>query len=374
MLGFGIVLPLMPYYVESFGAGAVTIGLLMASYSIFQLLSAPILGELSDKICRRPVLLFSIGGTAVSFFMLGAANTIPLLFLSRIIDGASGGNIATAQAYIADITSKEDRTQGMGNMMAAFSLGMILGPAAGGLLSVYGYSVPAYAAGVVALIATILTYFYLPESLRKETIVQSQKRKKYFSIHDFMDTLKHPEVGVFLSISFMIMFAFTLMQGTFALFSEHTLQLSAKDNGFIFAYLGTIGIIMQLFFLKVFLKRFSEHYAIIVSTILIAVSLLMIAVSSNIVVLVLAITLLAVGNSISVPVLTGLISKKTPSHEQGNIMGVNQSMGSIARIVGPVAGTLMYSKISVYAPYYIAGGTLFLTVLFSIRHLRVKET
>ncbi len=373
MLGFGIVLPLMPYYVESFGAGAMTIGLLMASYSFFQLLSAPILGELSDKIGRRPVLLFSIGGTAVSFFMLGAANTIPLLFLSRIIDGASGGNIATAQAYIADITSQEERTQGMGSMMAAFSLGMILGPAAGGLLSVYGYSVPAYAAGIVALIATIFTYFYLPESLQKDTIIRSQKRKKYFSIHDFLDALKHPEVGIFLSISFMIMLAFTLMQGTFALFSEHTLHLTAKDNGFIFAYLGIIGIVMQMFLLKPLLKRISERRAILLSIMMTALSLILIAVSTNIPLLLIAITLLAVGNSISNPVLTGLISKKTPAHEQGNIMGVNQSVGSVARLIGPVAGTVMYSKINTHAPYYIAAGTLVLTAIFSIRHLRGKN-
>lgn len=159
MLGFGIILPLLPYYVESFGSGPITIGLLAAAYSLFQLLSAPILGELSDKFGRRPILLFSIGGTALSFGLLGFANSIPLLFLSRIIDGASGGNISTAQAYIADITSKENRTQGMGIMMAAFSLGFILGPAMGGLLSVYGYAVPALVAGAVALVATILTYF-----------------------------------------------------------------------------------------------------------------------------------------------------------------------------------------------------------------------
>jgi len=180
MLGFGIILPLLPYYVESFGAGPITIGLLSAAYSLFQLLSAPILGELSDKFGRRPVLLFSIGGTALSFGLLGIANTIPLLFISRIIDGASGGNISTAQAYIADITSKENRIQGMGIMMAAFSLGFILGPALGGLLSVYGYSVPALVAGAVALIATILTFFFLPESIKADTgkkLLSKKKRK-----------------------------------------------------------------------------------------------------------------------------------------------------------------------------------------------------
>ena len=372
MLGFGIILPLLPYYVESFGAGPMTIGLLAAVYSLFQLLSAPILGELSDKFGRRPILLFSIGGTALSFGLLGIANSIPLLFLARIIDGASGGNISTAQAYIADITSKDNRTQGMGVMMAAFSLGFILGPAAGGLLSVYGYAVPAFAAGAVALVATILTYFFLPESIKaNETSKEKiKKRKKFFSFRDFYDALTHPDVGLFLTISFMMMFAFSLMQGTFALFSEHSLHLTAKDNGYIFAYLGFIGVVMQMFFLKRILQWIPERQAVIVSIVCMAIALGMIAFSTNMLVLFLAVTLLAFGNSIAGPVLAGLISKNTPDDEQGNIAGMNQSVGSMARIVGPILGTFFYSQLGLRAPYLLATALLGITVVFSSKHLQ----
>ena len=375
MLGFGIILPLLPYYVESFGAGPITIGLLAAAYSLFQLLSAPILGELSDKFGRRPILLFSVGGTALSFGLLGIANSIPLLFLSRIIDGASGGNISTAQAYIADITSKENRTEGMGMMMAAFSLGFILGPALGGLLSVYGYAVPALVAGAIALIATILTYFFLPESIKvnEATMATVKKRKKFFNFQDFRDALTHPEVGLFLTISFMMMFAFSLMQGTFALFSEHSLHLTAKDNGYIFAYLGFIGIVMQMFLLKRILKWIPERKAIVISIICMAVALGMIAFSTNMSLLFLAVTLLAFGNSVSGPVLAGLVSKKTPDNEQGNIMGVNQSIGSIARLVGPILGTFMYSQLGMRAPYLIATAVLSITALFSVKNLLFVE-
>lgn len=375
MLGFGIVLPLLPFYVESFGAGPITIGLLTATYSVFQLLSAPILGELSDKFGRRPILLFSIGGTALSFAIMGFANSIPLLFISRIIDGASGGNISTAQAYIADITSKEKRTEGMGIIMAGLSLGMILGPAVGGSLSVYGYGVPALVAGVVALIATILTFFFLPESIKKDNFIQKivKKRKKLFSIKDFRDALTHPEVGLFLTISFMMMFAFSLMQGTFSLFSEHTLHLTAKDNGYIFAYLGLVGVIVQMFLLKRILRLIKERVAIIVAIVAMAVALGLIAVSNNLYLLFVAITLLALGNSISGPLLSGLISKKTPDDEQGNIMGVSQSIGSVARIVGPVAGTFIYSQIGLRAPYLIATAILGITAIFSFKNLLVVK-
>lgn len=375
MLGFGIILPLLPYYVESFGAGPMTIGLISVAYSVFQLLSAPILGELSDKFGRRPILLFSIGGTALSFGLLGFANSIPLLFLSRIIDGASGGNISTAQAYIADITSKENRTQGMGMMMAAFSLGMILGPAAGGLLSVYGYSVPAFVAGGVALVATILTYFYLPESVKvnHEVSVTVKKRGKFFSFRDFYDALTHPEVGLFLTISFMMMFAFSLMQGTFALFTEHSLHMSARDNGIIFAYLGFVGIVMQMFLLKRILKWIPEKRATIVAIVCMALALGLIAFSTNMLVLFIAVTLLAFGNSISGPVLAGLISKKTPDNEQGNIAGMNQSVGSVARIIGPISGTFIYGQLGLKAPYLLATGILGITAIFGVKKLLFTE-
>lgn len=379
LLGFGIILPLLPYYVESLGAGAMTVGLITAAFSLFQIISAPILGELSDKFGRRPILVISILGTAISFGLLGIANSIPLLFLSRIIDGATGGNISTAQAYIADITTKENRTQGMGIMMAAFSLGFILGPALGGLLSVYGYAVPAFVAGAIALVATIITFFFLPESLKRGTVVKSveKSRKRYFmNIKDFYDALSHPEVGTMLSISFLTMFAFSLMQGTFALFTEHTLNLTAQTNGLIFAYLGFIGIVVQIFLLKRILKFFPEHRIVNLSIIFLAISLALIAVSSNLSMLIIAITILSVANAVSGPVIAGHISKLTSEDEQGNIAGMSQSIGSVARLFGPLLGTFFYSQIGTKSPYIIAAGILVLTTIYGVKKLKpvTRET
>ncbi len=374
MLGFGIILPLLPYYVESMGAGAITIGLLSATYSLFQLLAAPILGELSDKIGRRPILIFSLIGTTISFILLGVANTILILFIARILDGISGGNISTAQAYIADITSKENRTQGMGVMMAAFSLGFILGPALGGILSVYGYAVPAYVAAVVSLIATLLTIFFLPESLglKKVDDQPAKKLKKLFNLKDFYDALTHPHVGTALTITFMVTLAFSLMQGTFAIFSEHTLHLTAKDVGYLFAFLGLIGVIMQLFFLKRITTWLSERKAVVTSIVLMSLSLMLLALANSTLMLYMAISLLAIGNSISGPILAGIISKLTPENEQGNMMGTSQSVGSFARLIGPVIGTGVYSFIGVRAPYIFGTAVLLLTTGVTLRYLKTK--
>jgi len=373
-LGFGIILPLLPYYVESLGAGALAIGLLLSTYSLFQLLSAPILGELSDRFGRRPVLLFSLGGTVISFALMGFANTLFLLFLARIIDGASGGNISTAQAYIADITNKKSRTQGMGMMMAAISLGFILGPAIGGLLSVYGYSVPAFVAAAVALIAMILTYFFLPESFRPVVRTAAQtaaaRRKRIFRLKDFYDALTHPNIGLFSTISFMMMLAFSLMQGTFALFTEHTLHFTAETNGLIFAYLGIVGVLVQILLLPKILKKIPENLVIIFSLTSMALSLFIIAFASSMSALIVAVTFLALGNGVSGPVIAGTISKPTPDDEQGNIAGMNQSVGSMARLTGPLIGTFLYSQLGVRSPYLIATGILLLTVLYTARKLK----
>jgi DHA1 family tetracycline resistance protein-like MFS transporter len=364
-------MPLLPYYAESLGAKPIVIGLLAATYSLFQFFAAPILGELSDKIGRRPVLLFSLAGTVISFFLLGMSNTLFILFISRIIDGASGGNISTAQAYIADITDKKSRTQGMGFMAAASSLGMILGPAMGGILSRFGYSVPAYLAGFIALIATVLTYFYLPESRVPNLTIK--KKKSFFNISDFYDAITRPHVGLIIIIYFLILLAFTIMQGTFALFTEHTLHFSIQYNGYSFAYLGVVAVIIQLFFLKKLLKWLPETKIATWGVVSMALAFGLLAASKSIPLLLISLTFMALGQSISIPILNGLISKLTPEEEQGNIMGVTQSIGSIARLIGPVLGTLIYSQISIRSPYFFAATILALTALTSFFGLRQNQ-
>lgn len=376
LLGFGIILPLMPYYVESLGAGAFTIGLLSASYSLFQFISSPILGELSDKIGRRPVLIFSLLGTVLSFVLLGFAKTIPLLFIARIIDGLSGGNISTAQAYVADITSKDKRTQGMGFLAAAFGLGFILGPALGGILSKFGYGVPAFVAAAVALLATILTFFFLPESkdFSKSANNLKKNKKKFFSPKEFYEVLMLPNIGLLIVLSFLMMLAFSLLEGTFALFMEHTLNSTVEQNGYLFAYIGVIGVLIQLFLLKRILLKLPEKTIVTIGIFLMAIALALIALSNNMNTVFVAITFLAFGNSITNPVLSGLLSKLSPGDEQGNILGISQSIASISRLIGPLLGTFIYGAFGPRVPYYFSTSLMAVTVIFSIFFLKIKTT
>ncbi len=236
----------------------------------------------------------------------------------------------------------------------------------------YGYAVPAFVAGAVALIAVVLAYFFLPESYIKSRQDNEVKKKEnqIFGVKDFFDALTHPELGTLLSIFFMTMFSFSLMQGTFALYTEHSLNLSARTNGLIFAYLGLVGIVVQLFLLKRIENLFSEHRLIIITIILMAVALGLIAVGTSVAMLLIAVTLLALASGISRPVITGYISKLTPEKEQGSIAGMNQSVAAVARLFGPLLGTFFYAQIGTKSPYFLATVFLVITALYAVNKLK----
>src|SRR5438132_6272762 len=241
LVGFGIVIPVLPYYAEGtkFGATPSQVGLLFASYSIMQLVFAPVLGRLSDKYGRRPLLLTSLLGTALGFLILGFATTLWMLFLGRIIDGITGGNISTAQAYIADSTTKEDRAKGMGLVGAAFGLGFVFGPAIGGVLSHWGIGVPFFFAAGLAFANAILLYFTLPETVTPDHPARVSAASGRGLKH-LIDSLKRPQLGFVLTIYFLSIVAFSIMTAVFSLFMMFRLCYDAFDNGWIFAYVGSI--------------------------------------------------------------------------------------------------------------------------------------
>jgi multidrug resistance protein len=351
LIGFGIVIPVLPYYAEGtkFGATPSQVGLLFASYSVMQLIFAPVLGRLSDKYGRRPILLISLLGTSVGFLILGFATTLWMLFVGRIIDGISGGNISTAQAYIADITTKENRAKGMGLIGAAFGLGFVFGPAIGGILSRWGINVPFLFAGGLAFLNAILLYFALPETVTPDhpARISAAAGRGW---QQLIGALRNPQLGFVLTIYFLSIVAFSIMTATFSLFMMFRLGYDAFHNGWVFAFVGIISAIIQGGLIGKLVKRFGEPLLVIIGGLLFSASLLAIPFVTAATGLLAILTLgaaTAIGQALSAPSLSSLASKSAGAGEQGGVLGVMQSVASLARAVGPsLAAALIHSAVA----------------------------
>ncbi|MGI9168532.1 MAG: MFS transporter [Pyrinomonadaceae bacterium] len=350
LVGFGIVIPVLPFYAEGtrFNATPRTVGILFASYSVMQLIFSPVLGRLSDKHGRRPVLLISIIGTGIGFVILGFATTLWMLFLGRILDGISGGNISTAQAYIADITTKEDRAKGMGLLGAAFGLGFIFGPAIGGILSRWGIQVPFLFAAGLCFANAMLLYFTLPETVTPDHPARtSAARGRGFA--QLINSLKQPRLGFILTIYFLFVVSFSIMTTSYSLYTMFRFGYDAQHNGYLFAYVGLIAVIVQGGLIGRLVKRFGELWLVIVGALFFAVSLFAVPFvgpnAGGLLAMLIGGGIFSLGNSLSTPALNSLASKSVGAAEQGAVLGVTQSVASLARAVGPsIAALLIHSN------------------------------
>jgi DHA1 family tetracycline resistance protein-like MFS transporter len=351
LVGFGIVIPVLPYYAEGtrFGGTPREVGLLFASYSVMQLVFSPVLGRLSDKYGRRPILLISLLGTCLGFLILGFATTLWMLFIGRIIDGISGGNISTAQAYIADVTTKENRAKGMGLIGAAFGLGFVFGPAIGGILSRWGINVPFLFAGGLAFANAILLYFTLPETVTPDhpARVSAASGRGWGQV---VEALRQPQLAFVLTIYFLSIVAFSIMTAVFSLFMMFRLGYDPWHSGWIFAFVGVISAIVQGGLIGRLVKRFGEPLLVIVGGLLFSVSLFaspFVAPAIGLLGILSVGALSSVGNALSAPSLSSLASKSASVGEQGSVLGVMQSVASLARAVGPsIAAVLIYSAVA----------------------------
>ena len=392
LLGFGIVIPVLPFYAEGtrFNATPRTVGLLFASYSIMQLIFSPVLGRLSDKYGRRPVLLISIIGTGVGFLILGFATTLWMLFLGRILDGISGGNISTAQAYIADITTKEDRAKGMGLLGAAFGLGFIFGPAIGGILSLWGVAVPFIFAAALCFANAALLYFTLPETITPDHPARiSAAGGRAWSY--LIKSLTQPRLGFVLIIYFLFIVAFSIMTTSFSLYTMFRFGFDAQHNGYLFAYVGLIAVVIQGGLIGRLVKRFGELPLVIVGALCFAGSLFAVPFvgpyRGGLLALLVGGGIFSMGNSLATPALNSLASKSVGPAEQGSVMGVTQSVASLARAVGPaLAALLIHSAIayggadgkphfmsdkSLFVTFWTGAGIMFLAFLLAVYFTRV---
>ena len=340
LVGFGIVIPILPLYAERFGASPVVIGCLLGVYSLMQAIFAPILGKLSDRVGRRPVLLFSILGTAIGFLIMGVARALPLLFLARIIDGITGGNISTAQAYIADVTSPAERSKGMGLIGAAFGLGFVLGPAIGGLLSHVSLAAPFYFAAALAFSNAVALFFFLPESLSPEHKSQGRTQAP---LSDVFREANRWSLSVVLATYFFTTTAFSLLTATYALFAERRFQFGPSQIGFVFAGQGLLGAIVQGGLIGRLVKSFGDRALVIAGALCLTLGLYLLPISSTTKIPLLATAGIALGHTLMAAPLNGLASRQVGPAAQGRVLGLMQSAASFARIIGPVMGGWLLS-------------------------------
>jgi multidrug resistance protein len=334
-----MIVPVLPLYAEQFGTSELVIGLLMSAYPIVQLVFAPILGKLSDRVGRRPVLLVSLIGTAVGFGIMGLAPTLVWLFVGRIIDGITGGNISVAQAYIADVTPPEQRSRGMGLVGAAFGLGYIFGPAIGGVMSPISLAAPFYFAAGLAAANAIALYFLLPESLSSEHRTKAGDRA---SIAQVFEEGGNWSLKAILITNFIVIVAFTMLTTCYALFAKHRFQFDVRHLGYMFAYVGLLGTVIQAGMIGKLSKRFGDKAVAITGMIIFMASIFMLPVGLTIKMLVIGTTGIAIGYNLMLPTISALASKSVNAAWQGRVLGVMASSTSLGRIIGPVlAGWLL---------------------------------
>lgn len=366
LLGFGIILPLLPYIAERYQATPLTIGILSAAYSLFQLISSPILGRLSDRFGRKKLLIISQIGSALGYLLLGLAGSLPLLFLSRIIDGITGGNISIAQAYIADVTTKENRAQGMGLIGAAFGLGFIFGPAIGGALSKISYSAPAYFATAISLLTVVTTVFLLKETVNEKKAITSKRTKISFS--ELKKILSTYPIGLLIFIFFFLNTAFSIMQGNFALWTQKTFNFDPGQNGWFFTYIGILAVIIQMQVLPRVVKKYHETKILTASLIFMFLGLILIPLSRHPDFLYVALFFLPLGNGLANPTVQAMASENVPKEEYGGTLGILQSAGSFGRILGPIIGGEIFQTFGKDQAFYFSGSI----ILIALIYLRLK--
>jgi len=382
LVGFGMVIPVLPIYAQTapFFASPFEIGLVVSIYSWMQFVFSPILGKLSDKYGRRPVLFVSMLGSAVGYVVLGLANTLLLVFVGRIISGITGGNISAAQAYIADVTTRENRAKGMALFGAAFGLGFVLGPALGGITSKYGVHVPFFIAAALSLIAALAVYFVLPESRRFDATLQPAPTGG--RIAELVDSLKERDFGTVNLIYFLLVTAFSIMTTAFVLYTAHIFGYNAEQNGYLFALVGITAVIGQGILFHKFVNRFGEARLAAFGCILMAFCFFAIPFITpeftGLAGLIGVCVGLAFANSLASPSLTSLASKVTHEHKQGASLGILQSGGSLARAIGPtLAGPLLNNAANtldshtIYRTFFVASAIMFLAFVMALYAVRI---
>jgi len=372
-IGFGIVYPLLTFYAETFHVGTTALSLMVASFFLMNFIFSPILGRISDNVGRRPVLIASILTSLASYLLFAFADSFFLLLLSRIVAGLAT-EVAVAQAYIADITPKKQRATGIGMLGAAKGTGFIIGPGIAGLLSVYGYWAPGLAAAFLTFINLLFALFFLPETIYKANAdVQSSQP----SIRGFFLKIKtvfsNPLMGGVLIISFFVFFAFAALPVIGPLLGEAIFGFGTVENSYVFMYIGVIGIIMQLVVIGKLSNRFGEEKLLTFSPLLIMAALFFQPLITNLFAYMIALGCMSAGFGIVRTVIPSYLSNRCSATEQGSILGVANSVSSIAYIPGPIIGGFLFEFAGQAIPFFVSSAFLLIAFVVGYRNFFVKK-
>lgn len=371
LLGFGILIPLLPYVPEKYGASEIQTGLLMASYSIAQFVFAPLWGRLSDKIGRRPIMIVSLLGSVIGYVIFAFATSLTTLFLSRILAGCCAANISTAHAIVADILPKDQRTKGMGMVGAAIGLGFVIGPALAGMLvgENHNYTFTFLVAALLSAIDLLLVIFLLPETNTIQDSSHFEERR--FSIKKLETALQVPFIPSLLSVSLLYFIAFAAMESTFAFFGMALFDLNERQNSYILFGVGMVLVIVQGGIVRIVSKKFGDHNVIFFGIAGVLVGLILMSTAQSLWLWIVYTMILAAASGFVIPSLTSLISQLSSQDVQGGILGLNQSMASLGRIMGPIIGPTIFQLVGPRSPFLASAG-LVLLALAIIYPLRKK--
>ena len=369
LIGFGIIIPLLPFYAETYGASPQKVTMLMVTFSFFQFIAAPIWGYLSDKYGRRIIIWVTLAGSIIAYILLAYSQTLYGLFFARAFAGFMAGNISTAQAYIADITDKNNRAKAMGLFGAAFGIGFILGPAIGGVLAGSdpknpNVFLPPIAAASLSFIALVLALFLLKDN---RSLIKNNKNKRILSL---IEAIKIPNLRQLILLSFIVTLVFASMESTFSLWSERTFNWGAEQNGYIFAFAGICGVVVQGFLISPLVKRFGEACLCITGIIFVSIGMLSVAISYLNYHAYISMLLIAFGLGFFLPTISTLIVNIVSEDRRGWVLGVNQSVSSLSRIIGPAIAGFLFEFYGKNSPYIFGSIILILFLLIFINFIK----
>lgn len=371
LIGFGIVLPLLPFYGTRFGASPLAIGLLYSVYSFAQFIAAPLWGIWSDRVGRRPVMLLSMGAAVIAYLLFATAGSFGALFVSRLVAGVMGGNISAAQAYVADVTTEEERARGMGLIGAAFGIGFVLGPALAGvlmlerlplpgLLAAHRLALPGLTAAALSFSSFLLILFRLPEPAKK-TLTARSDRREIFTRRFWSGPL-----ALFFAAAFLFSLGQSSLYGAFPLYCHSRIGMGPDGVGFLYVLMGVVTVIIQGGALRALVRRFGERRLFLAGAILLTAGLMMIGLTASARFLAAMLVMMTAGVSLSVPVLNSLVTKRAGGAGYGASLGAAQSLAALGRTVGPAWGGLLFG-ISAASPFWITAIVISATIWIGLR-------